>query len=301
MILFGVTSSLASPLVTTRVTPVPASREIAKNVHCQIQTRFDSAPIKLDPIQHQSNSNKIRLSTNHIQIRFDSIQHQSNSNQIWCSTHQIWFKPNSISTSTAHPTRTFSSGLCTRHNSNQIRKNKSRTTTFDPNTTTAACQFTSRLIQHKTCSIQTQNIEICQFKPRSIDNTNHVWFKQKRFKWNSSITSLHGGPVQAPHKNVWASTTLPVIVGTPLNRNRVLSSNRVEDRNVTPRYLGTRVPWGQLLRRQMKRFRGGLVWKAHRVWYHSTLGQKNDKYEEERPRCWSVAPAPRTRTYTSRR
>ena len=29
-----ITSSLASALVTTRVTPVPASREIAKNVHC---------------------------------------------------------------------------------------------------------------------------------------------------------------------------------------------------------------------------------------------------------------------------
>ena len=39
----------------------------------------------------------------------------------------------------------------------------------------------------------------------------------------------------------------------------------------------------QLLRRNVKRFRGGLVFKAHRLLYHSTLGlrvikKKNKKY-----------------------
>ena len=45
--------------------------------------------------------------------------------------------------------------------------------------------------------------------------------------------------------------------------------------------------WGllqqQLLRRNVKRFRGGLVFKAHRLLYHSTLGSRvlNKKKEVE--------------------
>ena len=39
----------------------------------------------------------------------------------------------------------------------------------------------------------------------------------------------------------------------------------------------------QLLRRNVERFRGGIVWKAHRLLYHSTLGtrviKKNKKTE----------------------
>ena len=34
---------------------------------------------------------------------------------------------------------------------------------------------------------------------------------------------------------------------------------------------------GQLLSRNMKRFRGGLVFKAHRLLYHSTLGSRGIK------------------------
>ena len=30
--------------------------------------------------------------------------------------------------------------------------------------------------------------------------------------------------------------------------------------------------WSQLVRRSVKRFRGGLTFKAHRLWYDSTLG-----------------------------
>jgi len=42
----------------------------------------------------------------------------------------------------------------------------------------------------------------------------------------------------------------------------------------------------QLLRRNVKRFRGGLVFKAHRFVYHSTLGwrvtkKKGDPFEDE--------------------
>ena len=32
--------------------------------------------------------------------------------------------------------------------------------------------------------------------------------------------------------------------------------------------------WGQLLYRNVKQFRGGLVFKAHRLWHHSTLGAR---------------------------
>jgi len=46
----------------------------------------------------------------------------------------------------------------------------------------------------------------------------------------------------------------------------------------------------QLLRRNVKRFRGGLVFKAHRLLYHSTLGlrvikKKKKKYFPATPEC----------------
>ena len=47
----------------------------------------------------------------------------------------------------------------------------------------------------------------------------------------------------------------------------------------------------QLLRRNVKRFRGGLEFKAHRLLYHSTLGVIEIKEKEEThllPRCESA-------------
>ena len=40
----------------------------------------------------------------------------------------------------------------------------------------------------------------------------------------------------------------------------------------------------QLLRRNVQRFRGGLVFKAHRLVYHSTLGWRVIKKKNARPR-----------------
>jgi len=40
---------------------------------------------------------------------------------------------------------------------------------------------------------------------------------------------------------------------------------------------------GQLLRRNVKRFRGGLVLKAHRLLYHSTLGLRAVKKKKKTP------------------
>ena len=37
----------------------------------------------------------------------------------------------------------------------------------------------------------------------------------------------------------------------------------------------------QLLRRNMKRFRGGLTFKAHRLVYHPTLGSESNKEEKK--------------------
>ena len=54
--------------------------------------------------------------------------------------------------------------------------------------------------------------------------------------------------------------------------------------------------WGgvQLLRRNVKRFRGGLVFKAHRLLYHSTVGlrviKKEKKYRGERGRGAGCGP-----------
>ena len=46
----------------------------------------------------------------------------------------------------------------------------------------------------------------------------------------------------------------------------------------------------QLLRRNVKRFRGGLVFKAHRLVYHSTLGlriiKKKKRVEDAAERTW---------------
>ena len=39
----------------------------------------------------------------------------------------------------------------------------------------------------------------------------------------------------------------------------------------------------KLLRRNVKRFRGGLVFKAHRLWYHSTLGSRVMKKKKRMP------------------
>ena len=41
--------------------------------------------------------------------------------------------------------------------------------------------------------------------------------------------------------------------------------------------------YAQLLRRKEKRFRGGLVFQAHRLVYHSTLGLRVIKKREEDP------------------
>ena len=41
----------------------------------------------------------------------------------------------------------------------------------------------------------------------------------------------------------------------------------------------------QLLRRNVKPFRGGLVFKAHRLVYHSTLGLRVIKKKRERERA----------------
>ena len=42
----------------------------------------------------------------------------------------------------------------------------------------------------------------------------------------------------------------------------------------------------QLLHRNVQRFRGGLVFKAHRRLYDSTLGVKGTKREKELWVCW---------------
>ena len=50
---------------------------------------------------------------------------------------------------------------------------------------------------------------------------------------------------------------------------------------------------GQLLRRNVKRFRRGLVFKAHRLVYHSTLGVRSTKKdgEEAKGRKYSLGEA----------
>jgi hypothetical protein len=58
---------------------------------------------------------------------------------------------------------------------------------------------------------------------------------------------------------------------------------------VALRVLGSGV-WGlecQLLRRNVKRFRGGIVFKAHRLRYHSTLGSRVLK--KKRKETWSIS------------
>ena len=57
---------------------------------------------------------------------------------------------------------------------------------------------------------------------------------------------------------------------------------------IQPSYVGLheQMPCGlvdQLLRRNVKRFRGGLVFKAHRLLYHSTLGLRVIKKKRSRP------------------
>ena len=42
---------------------------------------------------------------------------------------------------------------------------------------------------------------------------------------------------------------------------------------------------GQLLRRNVKLFRGGLVFKAHRLLHHSTLGSRGMKEKKKNDRC----------------
>ena len=45
-----------------------------------------------------------------------------------------------------------------------------------------------------------------------------------------------------------------------------------------------------LLRRNVKRFRGGLVFKAHRLLYHSTLGWRVIKKKREEPPIPQLGP-----------
>ena len=54
---------------------------------------------------------------------------------------------------------------------------------------------------------------------------------------------------------------------------RALDEHRVED----ARWIEE-----QLLRRNVKRFRGGLVFKAHRLLYHSTLGLRVTKKKKKK-------------------
>jgi len=44
---------------------------------------------------------------------------------------------------------------------------------------------------------------------------------------------------------------------------------------------GTVLNLEQLMHRNVQRFRGGLVFKAHRLWYHSTLGVRVTKKKQE--------------------
>ena len=56
----------------------------------------------------------------------------------------------------------------------------------------------------------------------------------------------------------------------------------------------------QLLRSNVMRFRGGLIFKAHRLWYHSTLGLNVIKKSLtcERSAVWDRAPRPQARVLT---
>ena len=48
----------------------------------------------------------------------------------------------------------------------------------------------------------------------------------------------------------------------------------------------------QLLHRNVKRFRGGLVFKAHRLLYHFSLGLRVIKKKKKSPRCVKPAALP---------
>ena len=65
----------------------------------------------------------------------------------------------------------------------------------------------------------------------------------------------------------------------------VLGGEAVSYGRGTPVALMLALTWSirtcQLLRRNVKRFRGGLVCKAHRLLYHSTLGLRVKEEEEE--------------------
>ena len=61
------------------------------------------------------------------------------------------------------------------------------------------------------------------------------------------------------------------------------------------------VGFGQLLHRNVKRFRGGLVVKAHRLLYHSTLGlretKKRRRFGDRAPVVMSSSPGSELRVW----
>ena len=70
-----------------------------------------------------------------------------------------------------------------------------------------------------------------------------------------------------------------LVACTPLAPNHYPSALRSRVASANPRSAG------QLLRRNVKRFRGGLVFKAHSFVYHSTLGLRET---EMRGRKWAI-------------
>jgi len=83
--------------------------------------------------------------------------------------------------------------------------------------------------------------------------------------------------------------------------------SRTSHKPFNPATLSNPQPVEQLLRRTVQRSQGGLVFKAHRLLYHSTLGSRVRKKEEEKgrslatrcantARCWHPAAflAPRS-------
>jgi len=69
--------------------------------------------------------------------------------------------------------------------------------------------------------------------------------------------------------------------GTQLRCTKTLASPMpICDRQFGVRGQGYRL--NQLLRRNVKRFRGGLVFKAHRLLYHSTLGLREIKKKKKK-------------------